>query len=63
MRQCLALVAVEQNDVASVGLLFEKMQAQTDPLDVGGDLTPLQRVPGTPPTKLFFAVPWKVANG
>ena len=54
MRQCLALVAVEQNDVASVGLLFEKMQAQADPLDFGGDLTSLQRVPGTSPTKLFF---------
>jgi hypothetical protein len=63
MRQCLALVAVEQNDVVGCGLLFEKLQAQTDPLDFGGDLTTLQRVPGAPPTELFFAGPWTVANG
>ena len=54
MRQRLALVAVEKNDVASFGLLFAQMQAQADPLDLGGDLTPLQRVPGPPPTELFF---------
>jgi len=63
MRQRLALVAVEQNDVAGVGLLFEQLQAQTDPLDLAGDLAPFQRVPGTPPAELFFATPWRVANG
>jgi hypothetical protein len=36
-----------------VGLLFEKLRTRTDPLDFGGGLTPLQRVPGPPPTKLF----------
>ena len=63
MGQRLALVPVEQNDVAGVGLLFEKLQPQTDPFDLGGDLAPLQRVPRAPPTKLFFAVPWRVVNG
>jgi hypothetical protein len=62
VRQRLALVAVEQNDVASCGLLFEKLEAQTDPLDFGRDLTALQRVPGSPPAELFFEGPWTVAS-
>ncbi len=54
MRQRLALVAVKQNDVASGGLLFAQLQAQTNPLDIGGNLAPLQRVPRTPPAELFL---------
>ena len=63
MRQRLALVAVKKDDVAGFGLLFEKLQTQTDPLNFAGDLTPLQRVPGTSPAELFFEAPWTVANG
>lgn len=54
MRQCLALVAVKQNDVSGVGLLFEKVQTQTDPFDFAGELTPLQRVPRASLAELFF---------
>ena len=63
MGQCFALVAVEQDDIAGRGLLFEKTQAQTYPVDFGGDLAPLQRVPRTPPAEVFFAAPWRVASG
>jgi hypothetical protein len=54
MRQRLALVAVEQNDIAGFGLLLEQFQAQADPVDLGGDLASLQRVPRPPPTELFL---------
>jgi hypothetical protein len=47
--QRLALVAVEKNDVAGVGLLPDELLAQTDAVDFGDDLTALQRVPRTPP--------------
>ena len=63
MRQCLAFVAVEQNDVAGCGLLFEKMQVQADPFDLGIDLAPLQRVPRASPAELFFEAPLTIANG
>jgi hypothetical protein len=54
MRQCLALVAIEQDDVAGCGLLFAQLQAQPDPFDLAGGLASLQRVPRPPPTELFF---------
>ena len=54
MRQRLALIAVEENDVASFRLLFSQLQAQADPFDLGGDLAALQRVPWPPPTELFL---------
>ena len=54
MRQRLALVAVEQNDVAGFGLLLAQLQAQADPFDLGGDLPALQRVPRPPPAELFL---------
>ena len=54
MRQRLALVAVKKNDVASFGLLFAQLQTQADPVHLAGDLASLQRVPGPPPTELFF---------
>ncbi len=54
MRQRLALVAVKQNDVASFGQLFAQLQTQTNPFDLGGKLAPLQRLPWTPPAKLFL---------
>ena len=63
MGQSLTLIAIEQNDVANCGLLFEKLQAQADPLDFARHLTALQRVPGPPPAELFFEGPWKVASG
>src|SRR5580693_6138695 len=54
VRQCLALVAIEQNDVAGFGLLFAKLQAQPDPVDLGGNLAAFQRVSRTPPAELFL---------
>ena len=54
MRQRLALVAIEQNDVAGFGLLLAQLQAQADPLDLGGVLATLQRVPRPPPAELFL---------
>ena len=54
MRQRLTFVAVKKNDVASFSLTFTKLQTQTDPVHLAGDLASLQRVPGPPPTELFF---------
>ncbi len=54
MRQRLALVAVEKNDVAGFGLTLAQLQAQADPIHLAGRLPSLQRVPGPPPTELFF---------
>jgi hypothetical protein len=54
VRQRLALVAVEQNDVSGFGLLIAQLQTEADPLDLGGDLAALQRVPRPPPTELFL---------
>src|SRR5271154_4271510 len=54
MRQCLALVAVEKNDVAGFGLTLAQLQAQADPIHLAGRLPSLQRVSGPPPSELFF---------
>lgn len=63
MRQCLALVTVEQDDVTRFGLLLAQLQTQADPLNLGGDLAALQRVPRTSPAELFYAPPWTMASG
>ena len=63
MRQRLALIAVEKNNVARFGLLFAQLQAQAHPFNLAFRLTSLRRVPGPPPAELFFARPWTVANG
>ena len=44
MGQRLALVAVEKNDVACIGLLFAQVQAQAHPLHLAFRLMSLQRV-------------------
>ena len=54
MRQRLALVAVEQNNVTRFGLPFTQLQTQADPLHLARCLARLQRVPGSPPPELFF---------
>ncbi len=54
MRQRLALVAIEQNNVAGFGLLLAQLQTHADPLDLVGDLASFQGVPRPPPTELFF---------
>ena len=54
MRQRLALVAVEQNDVARLGLLLAQLHTQAGSFDLGGDLACLQRVPRPAPAELFF---------
>lgn len=51
--QRLTFVTMEQNDVAGFGLLLAQLQTQADAFDLGGNLAALQRVPRTPPTKLF----------
>ena len=48
--------------VAGFGLPFAQLQAQADPIRLGGDLASLQRVPGPPPAEVFFATPWTAAN-
>ena len=63
VRQCFALIAVEQDNVTRFGLLFPQLQTQPDAFDLGRDLTSLQRVPRPPPTELFFATLWTVASG
>ena len=54
MRQRLALIAVEKDNVARFGLLFAQLQAQAHPFHLAFRLTSLQRVPGPPPAELFF---------
>jgi hypothetical protein len=54
MRQRFALVAVEQNDIASFRLLFAQLQTQADPFDLVGGLAALQRVPRPSPAELFL---------
>jgi hypothetical protein len=54
MRQRLALIAVEENNVAGFRLLFSQLQAQADTFDLSGDLAALQRVPWPPRTELFL---------
>ena len=63
MRQRLTFVTVKKNDIARLSLLFTKLQTQTDPIDLTGGLTSLQRVPGPPPSELFFATPCIIATG
>ena len=55
MRQRLALIAVEKNNVARFGLLFAQLQlqAQARSFHLALRLTSLQRVPGPPPAELF----------
>ena len=48
MRQRLALVTIEQDNIAGLGLLLAQPQTQADPFDLCGTLPPLQRVPRTP---------------
>src|SRR5277367_6309737 len=54
MGQRLALVAVEKNDVARLGLLFAQVQAQAHAFHLALRLTSFQRVAGPPPAELFF---------
>ena len=63
MGQRLALVTVEKNDVARLGLLFAQLQAQAHAVHLALRLTPFQSVPRPPPAELFFAGPWTVASG
>ena len=55
MRQRLALIAVEKNNVARFGLLFAQLQAQAHPFHLAFRLTSLQRVPGPPPAGTSFS--------
>jgi hypothetical protein len=54
MRQRLASVAIEQNNVSGFGLLFAQLQTKADPFDLLGGLASLQRVSWPPPTELFL---------
>ena len=62
MRQRLALVAVEQNDVAGPGLLLAQLQAQADPLDLGRVLS-APACAAAAAAELFCAAPWIIASG
>ena len=53
MRQRLALVTIEQNNIAGLGLPLAQAQTQTNPFDLGRDLSFLQRVPRLP-AELFL---------
>jgi hypothetical protein len=63
MRQRFTFVAVKKNDIVSLGLTLAELQTQADPIHLVGDLASFQRVPGPPPTELFFATPWTIASG
>ena len=63
MRQRFTFVAVKKNDIVSLGLTLAELQTQADPIHLAGDLASLQRVPGAPPTELFFATLLTIAIG
>jgi hypothetical protein len=63
MRQGLALVALENNDIAGFCLLFVQLRAQVDPFDLAGRLSSFPRVAGPPPTELFSQRLGGVASG
>lgn len=52
--QRLALIAIEQHNVAGLGLGFAQLEPEPNALDLGCDLAPLQRVPRPPPPEDFF---------
>src|SRR5271166_3156217 len=52
--QGLALIAIEENDVAGLGLGLAQLKAQPHALDLAGALAAFQRVPGPPPAEVFF---------
>ena len=54
MRQRLALVAIEENDIAGLGLGLAQLKPEPNALDLSSDLPPLQRVPWPPPPEVFF---------
>ena len=54
MCQGLALVAIEENDVAGFGLGLAQLKAQPHALDLAGALAAFQRVAGPPPAEVFF---------
>jgi hypothetical protein len=54
MCQRLALVAVEQDNIAGFSLLLAQLQTQADAFDLGGNLTTAQRVPRPPPAEVFL---------
>jgi hypothetical protein len=54
VRQGLALIAIEENDVAGLGLGLAQLKAQPHALDLAGGLATFQRVPGPPPAEVFF---------
>jgi hypothetical protein len=45
MRQRLALVGEQENDIAGLSRGFAQFEPQTDTIDLVGDLSPSQRVP------------------
>ena len=49
MRQRLALVTIEENDIAGLGLGLAQLKPEPNALDLSRDLPPLQRVPWPPP--------------
>jgi hypothetical protein len=63
MRQRLAFVAIEKNDVAGFGLTLAQLQAQADPVDLAGDLRPFSVCRGRRQRNFFFATPWTIATG
>ena len=61
MRKHLALVAVEENDIAGLGLGLAQLEPEPDALDLSRDLPPLQRVPRPPPREVFFRSALEIA--
>ena len=55
MRQRLALIAVEKNNVARFGLLFAQPQAQAHPFHFAFRLTPLSACAGAAANGTFFS--------
>jgi len=54
MRQRLALVTIEENDIAGLCVGLAQLKPEPNALDLSRDLPPLQRVPRPPPPEVFF---------
>ena len=64
MRQRLALVAVEKDDIAGFGLALAQLQPQADPIHLARGLgVPSGCAAAAVQRKFFFATPWIAGIG
>ena len=63
MRQRLALVGEQQNDIAGLGLRLAQFEPQADTIDLVAICRPFSVCRGRRKRNLFSAAPWRAASG